>query len=230
MFDVTLRDGTPAIVLPLRREDRERLVEGFEELSDEARRQRFLTPTAHLSESMLNHLVDDVDFIDHVAFVLAVANPEDPQTFDPVAIGRMVRYEDVPEAADVAVTVKDAHQGRGIASALLEVLADQRPEGVTRVVTEVVAGNAASLAMLQRLGPTKVEANGYGAYDVEVELWVAGAVAPEADEAPAELPSAGIPLARPRSSEEHRRRPSIDRRRQQALQARDTVCPWLTPA
>lgn len=226
MFDVTLRDGTAAVVLPLQREDKEQLVAGFEELSDEARRQRFLTPTAHLSESMLEHLVDDVDFVDHVAYVLAAENKSG--VFEPVAIGRMVRYEDEPTCADVAVTVKDAHQGRGIASALLEVLAEHRPEGVTRVVTEVVSGNQASLAMLKRLGPTTVEANGYGAFDVEVDLYAAGAVDPapsDAEPASAEPSGLTIPISRPRS--EHRRRPRMDRRAAQALKQRDVVCPWI---
>lgn len=229
MYDVTLRDGTPARIVRLQREDRDQLVAGFEELSEEARRQRFLTPTAHLSEAMISHLVDDVDFVDHVAYVLAVADPEQPDVFDPVAIGRMVRYEDAPDTADVAVTVKDAHQGRGIASALLDVLGRERPEGVTRILTEVVSGNEASLAMLRRLGPTTVESNGYGAFDVEVELLPAGA---EASEAAAEAASpeptpdvVGIALARPSSG---RPRPRMDRRRQQELKRRDLVCPWIT--
>lgn len=226
MFDVTLRDGTAAVVLPLQREDKEQLVAGFEELSDEARRQRFLTPTAHLSEAMLEHLVDDVDFIDHVAYVLAAES--EPGVFDPVAIGRMVRYEDEPTCADVAVTVKDAHQGRGIASALLQVLAEQRPAGVTRVVTEVMTGNQASLAMLKRLGPTTVESNGYGAFDVEVELYAAGAVDPEpGDEtivSAEETAGLSIPITRPRPQ---RRRPRMDRRAAQALKQRDVVCPWI---
>ena len=224
--EVRLRDGTPAIVLPLRHSDREQLVAGFEELTAETRRQRFLTPTSHLSDAMLAHLVDDVDFVHHVAYVLAVASDEAPGTYDPVAIGRMVRYEDEPDAADVAVTVKEAWQGRGIASALLQVLAEQRPEGVVRLVTEVASGNSASLAMLRRLGPTTVEANGYGVYDVEVRLFAAGAVADEDAPASTELPDVGIPLARPRDVDAHRR-PRVDRRRQQALHTRDAVCPWL---
>ena len=225
LHEARLRDGTRAIVLPLRRSDRDRLAAGFRELSPETRRQRFLTPTSHLSDAMLAHLVDDVDFVDHVAYVLAVASEEDPATFDPVAIGRMVRYEDAPDTADVAVTVKERWQGRGVASVLLQVLTEHRPRGVVRLVTEVATGNSASLAMLRRLGPTTVRTNGYGAYDVEVRLFAAGAVAE--DDTPAEeLQPAGIPLARPTSAHEHRR-PRVDRRRQQALHTRDAVCPWL---
>lgn len=231
-IQVTLRDGTPAWVLPLRREDKPLLVAGFDELSEETRRMRFLTPVARLSDSMLNHLVDDVDGVDHVAYALAAET--EPGVFDPVAIGRMVRYEDEPDAADVAVTVKDAWQGRGIASALLKVLVDNRPEGVVRIVTEVVMGNEASLAMLRRLGPTEVQGNGYGAYDVEIALAAAdGDVAETVGDAESpvvpDVVPPQVPVVRVRSEAE-RRRPRIDRDRRRKLQTRDAVCPWLTPA
>ena len=230
-IQTTLRDGTAAWVLPLRREDKPLLVAGFEELSEEARRQRFLTPVARLSDSMLNHLIDDVDGIDHVAYVLAAET--DPGVFDPVAIGRMVRYEDQRDAADIAVTVKDAWQGRGIASELLKVLVDNRPEGVVRIVTEVVMGNQASLAMLRRLGPMEVESNGYGAYDVEIDIAAAGDVVEVVGDAespvvPEQVPPQ-VPVVRVRSEAEQRR-PRIDRDRRRKLQTRDAVCPWLTPA
>lgn len=215
---VHLRDGTEAWITELRRDDRERLATGFAELSDETKRARFLTPMKQLSESMLKHLVDDVDGIDHVALVLTAETS--PDVFDPVAIARMVRYDDAPEAADVAVTVKDSWQGRGIASALLDVLVRHRPEGVVRLVTEVQDGNEASLAMLRRLGPTEAVANGYGAYDVEVTLDAARVPEPKGGEdgaATATGAAPTIPLARP----------TRNRERHQTLHTRDLLCPWL---
>ncbi|TGN64844.1 hypothetical protein EXE59_13400 [Nocardioides eburneiflavus] len=67
---VTLRDGTDAFVVPLERTDRAQLVAEFEHLSPESQRRRFLAPVHHLSDAMLDHLVDHVDGIDHVALVL----------------------------------------------------------------------------------------------------------------------------------------------------------------
>src|SRR5690606_2203087 len=160
---VSLRDGTDAWVVDLQPSDRDNLAQAFEELSPESRRQRFLTPMAHLTETMLDHLVDDVDGVDHIALVLSAETS--PDTYDPIAIARMVRYDEQPDAADVAVTVKDAWQGRGVASALLSVLVERRPVGVNRVITEVAGDNDASLAMLRRLGPLTTEPNGHGAYD-----------------------------------------------------------------
>ena len=76
---------------------------------------------------MLDHLVDDVDGVDHIALVLCAETS--PDVYDPVALARMVRYADVTDAADLAVTVKDEWQGRGVATVLLEVLMRRRPAG-----------------------------------------------------------------------------------------------------
>lgn len=204
---VRLRDGTPAWVLPLLPGDRDQLVEAFEQLSPESRRQRFLSPVSHLSEAMLQHLVDEVDGVDHVALVLA-AETEDG-VFEPVGIGRMVRYGDVPQAADLAVTVRDEWQGRGVATALLPVLVRQRPDGVTHVLTEVAADNPASLAMLRRLGPTRVHDTGLGVHDVEVDLTGRGEPLPGTDDGT-------------------RLHPALTAAWRPTLRGRDRICAWFT--
>lgn len=207
--EVRLRDGTDAWVMPLLRTDRERLVEEFERLSPEARRSRFLAPVAHLSDAMLKQLVDDVDGVDHVCLVLFAETR--PDRYDPVGIARMVRYDDLPHAADLAVTVRDDWHGRGVASALLEVLLRQRPAGVTHVLTEVARDNPASLAMLRRLGPTRTHDAGHGVYDVEVDLDGSGAWLP------------------PVAEEGVRLHPVLQEGDRSTLRDRDRVCPWLLP-
>lgn len=174
---LTLRDGTPCWVWPLIQTDRASLAREFESLSPESRRHRFLSPVVRLNEAMLRHLVDEVDGIHHVALVLMVEVGDD---LEPAGIARCVRYPDQPDAADLAVTVKDEWQGRGAATVLLTALMAQRPEGVTHIITEVAADNVASLAMLRRLGPTRVYETGLGILDVEVDLVPTGhSIAPE---------------------------------------------------
>jgi RimJ/RimL family protein N-acetyltransferase len=208
---VRLPDGTDGFVVPLQRTDRAALVAEFETLAPESRRRRFLAPVVHLSDAMLQHLVDDVDGIDHVALVLCVETS--PDVYDPVALARIVRYEDVPDAADLAVTVKDEWQGRGVATTLLEVLMRHRPAGVERIETEVLKDNPASLRMLARLGPTTVEDQEYGVCGVVVAL-------PPTDEAAPAAPPAetvvrlSAPLLR-------------DPVHRHALRTRDQVCPWF---
>lgn len=207
---VRLPDGTDAFVLPLRRTDRATLAAEFETLAPESRRRRFLAPVVHLSDAMLEHLVDDVDGIDHVALVLCVETS--PDVYDPVALARIVRYDDVPDAADLAVTVKDQWQGRGVATTLLEVLMRHRPAGVTRIETEVLKDNPASLRMLRRLGPTTVEDQGLGVYDVVVEL------SPTDTDAPAAPPERDVRRTAPLLRDPVHRH---------ALRTRDQVCPWF---
>ena len=117
---------------------------------------------------MLHHLVDDVDGVDHVALALVVLDEHNVGT--PVGVARMIRYTDRPTEADLAVTVLDDWQGHGVATALLSELMRERPVGVTRIVTTVAADNAASLAMLRRLGPTTATPAGIDRLDVVVDL------------------------------------------------------------
>lgn len=219
---VRLRDGADAFVLPLQRTDKATLAAEFQTLAPDSRRRRFLAPVMHLSDTMLVHLVDDVDGIDHVALVLCAETS--PHVYDPVALARMVRYADVPDAADVAVTVKDAWQGRGVATALLEVLMRRRPAGVDRIVTEVFSDNRASVSMLRHLGHATVEDLGSGVSEVVVDL------APL--EAPASLsrgidthPEAKVDVPAPAE----KRTPLLrDHARRQALRTHDQVCPWFS--
>lgn len=166
--EVTLRDGTRAITWALLPSDREQVARGYEELSPDSRFHRFLAAVPHLTDSLLTHLVDEVDGVDHVALVLFVFDEESVGT--PAGIGRIVRYPDDPTAADVAVTVAEKFRGRGVATALLQSLLLQRPVGVTRIVTVVAADNDPSLAMLKRLGTTTVSPPEEGRVNVTVEL------------------------------------------------------------
>ena len=140
---VNLRDGTEAVVVPLLPANREALQQEYEHLSSETRFGRFLTAVPRLSDKMLDRLVDDVGGVDHVALVLLVLTEDGAEL--PVGLARIIRYPDDPTAADIAVTVVDEWQGRGVATALLEILMRQRPPGVERIVTVINAGNSASL-------------------------------------------------------------------------------------
>ena len=218
---VTLRDGTDAFVVPLERTDRAALVAEFETLSPESQRRRFLAPVRHLSDAMLDHLVDDVDGVDHIALVLCAETS--PDVYDPVALARMVRYADVTDAADLAVTVKDEWQGRGVATVLLEVLMRRRPAGVDRIVTEVLQDNPASLGMLRRLGAVSLEDEGNGVYGVVVELEPLTPVATPV------VTRVATPSPVPAGRGEGRPTPLLhDPRHRHDLRTRDQLCPWFS--
>lgn len=165
---VRLRDGTDAFVVPLVSANREALRDEYEHLSLDTRFSRFLAAVPTLTDSMLDHLVDDVDGVDHVALVALVTGEDGTEV--PIGLARIIRYSDDPEAADVGVTVVDEWQGRGVATALLGVLVRQRPAGVRRIRTVMRARNPASLAMLRALGDVRVTRPGPGVLSVVVEL------------------------------------------------------------
>lgn len=164
---VRLRDGQLGWIGPLLHDDRDTLAREYLTLSQESRWRRFLTAVPNLTPDMLDRLVDDVDGVDHIALVVFVRQGNG---FIPVAIGRIVRYDGLPDAADLAVTVKDDWQGRGIGSELVRALVERAPTGVTQVLTEVAADNAASLAMLRRVGEVQTHFAGSGVLDVEVDI------------------------------------------------------------
>lgn len=164
---VTLRDGTQAWVGPLLRSDREDLAREYQTLSFASKRHRFLSAVRELTPGMLDHLVDEVDGVNHVAWVLFA---EQDGGMVPAGIGRIVRYPEQPDTADVAVTVKDEWQGRGVATALMPILAAHRPPGVTHVRTEIAEDNPVPLKMLRRAGATRIQHAGSGVLDVEVDL------------------------------------------------------------
>lgn len=164
---VHLRDGTNAWVGPLLHSDREDLAREYRTLSFASKRHRFLSAIRELSPAMLDHLVDGVDGVNHVAWVIFA---EQAGGLVPAGIGRIVRHREKPDTADVAVTVKDEWQGRGVATALMPVLAAHCPPGVNHILTEVADDNPAPLAMLRRVGPTRVHRAGAGVIDVEVDL------------------------------------------------------------
>ena len=113
---VTLRDGARIRVRQGHSEDRELLLRGFQRLSEESRYRRFLAPMPELTDSMVDYLVD-LDHHDHEA-ILAL----DEETGEGIGVARYVRDSSRPDRAEVAVTVIDDWQGRGVGTILLELV------------------------------------------------------------------------------------------------------------
>jgi nucleotide-binding universal stress UspA family protein/GNAT superfamily N-acetyltransferase len=147
---VTLRDGARVTLRPIAPEDKPVLAASFERLSEESRYRRFLTSKNKLSAAELDYLVD-VDHKDHEA-IIAV----DPSSGEGLGVARYVRSTDDAELAEVAVTVADDWQGRGLGRALLERLTYRaRREGVRRFSALVQGENRASLGLLEGVGETR---------------------------------------------------------------------------
>ena len=119
MWTERLGDGREIVVRPIRPDDRAELAAGMRRLSPESRYRRFFTPTSELSESQLTYLTE-VDHHDHEALVAV-----DPETDHGIGVSRFIRSSEDRELAEVAVAVADSWQGHGVATALLDRLAER---------------------------------------------------------------------------------------------------------
>ena len=139
-------DAGRLLVRPVRPDDRDLLRRGFSQLTPQSRYRRFFSPISQLSEGHLQYLTE-IDYRDHVAWVgILVDQPEMP----PVAVGRWIRIEENPKAAEAAVVVVDRYQRRGIGRAVLEILAGSAMNlGVREIVVLVQADNLPMLRILE---------------------------------------------------------------------------------
>ncbi len=150
----TLNDGTRVLLRALRPADRELLARGFEHLSEQSRYQRFLAIKPSLSTSELEYLTN-VDDEHHMAIGAGI--PADGEPEEPLGVARFVRYPDQPEVAEVAVTVIDEYQGKGLGRLLLEYLVEAaRERGIRTFRADTFTTNLPMRALFEEIGPNEV--------------------------------------------------------------------------
>ncbi|WHM36059.1 GNAT family N-acetyltransferase [Streptomyces sp. BPTC-684] len=139
--DVVLRDGGTARIRPITTDDAERLVSFYEQVSDESKYYRFFAPYPRLSAKDV-HRFTHHDYVDRVGLAATVGG-EFIATVRYDRINAQGRPASAPaDEAEVAFLVQDAHQGRGVASALLEHIAEvARERGIRRFAAEVLPAN-----------------------------------------------------------------------------------------
>jgi GNAT superfamily N-acetyltransferase len=141
---VELRDGSVVVIRQVQSGDAPLLAEGFARLSMESRQLRFLIGKSSLSPAELRYFTE-IDHHDHEA--LGALDPEDGRG---LGIARYIRHLDDPEGAEVAVTVIDEWQDRGLGTELLKRLADRaRQEGIRHFTALVDVDNEAVQALLR---------------------------------------------------------------------------------
>ncbi|MHB8523058.1 MAG: GNAT family N-acetyltransferase [Limisphaerales bacterium] len=149
---VTLCDGSPALLRPVVPDDRLRIAIGMAELSLHSRCFRFFVPVRSLSEEQLRYFTE-VDQYSHVAWIAVDPSlPGQPG----LGIGRFVRLDGQPSVAEFAVTVVDAHQGKGLGTHLLALLCLLAQERGVRVLHGVaLPENHRVTDWLARLGAAR---------------------------------------------------------------------------
>jgi GNAT superfamily N-acetyltransferase len=159
---VDLPDGTLVVVRPICAADAERLRRMFGRLSPTTVYRRFFSPIVRPSESVLHHLAA----VDHDRREALVA-------LDGDEIIGVARYDGTsePDRAEIAVTVEDAWQHRGLGSVLLRMLRKRALEhGYDRFFASMLADNRPALSMLHHLAPEARVSLDAGAYEATINL------------------------------------------------------------
>ncbi|MEU2387362.1 GNAT family N-acetyltransferase [Streptomyces sp. NPDC012461] len=168
--DVVLRDGGTARVRPITVDDAERLVSFYEQVSDESKYYRFFAPYPRLSAKDV-HRFTHHDFVDRVGLAATVGG-EFIATVRYDRIGADGTPASAPaDEAEVAFLVQDAHQGRGVASALLEHIgAVARERGIRRFAAEVLPANTKMIKVFTDAGYTQKRSFEDGVVRLEFDL------------------------------------------------------------
>lgn len=168
--DVVLRDGGTARIRPITVDDAERLVSFYEQVSEESKYYRFFAPYPRLSAKDV-HRFTHHDFVDRVGLAATVGGE----------FIATVRYDRIDaegrpatgpaDEAEVAFLVQDAHQGRGVASALLEhIAAVARERGIRRFAAEVLPANTRMIKVFTDAGYTQKRSFEDGVVRLEFDL------------------------------------------------------------
>ncbi|MEV7611417.1 GNAT family N-acetyltransferase [Streptomyces sp. NPDC089799] len=150
--DVVLRDGGTARIRPITPEDADRLVSFYAQVSEESKYYRFFAPHPRLSDRQV-HRFTHHDYVDRVGLAATVGG-EFIATVRYDRIDADGRPATAPaDRAEVAFLVQDAHQGRGVASVLLEHIgAVARERGIRRFVAEVLPANIKMIKVFKDVG------------------------------------------------------------------------------
>ena len=142
--DAALRDGTRVRIRPIRPDDAPRLVEAYDHLSRYSAYQRFFTVMKRLPPDWAR-VFANVDYRGRLALIA-----EDAATGELIAVARYeVTSQD--DTAEIAFTVLDAWQNRGLGTVLLDrILAAGEARGIRRFLAYVLADNRRMLDLLVR--------------------------------------------------------------------------------
>jgi RimJ/RimL family protein N-acetyltransferase len=149
---VRLRSGDTVLVRTLRPDDRAGLGAMFEKLSNTSRYQRFLTGKPSVSPRALRRLAE-VDHREHEALVAVPGDDGTGEDRHVVGEARWIRDPDDRALAEMAITVADDWQQRGLGTALAHDLVRRAAEeGVDRFTAEVLTDNRGIRRLIEHVG------------------------------------------------------------------------------
>jgi RimJ/RimL family protein N-acetyltransferase len=188
-----LRDGSKVVIRALKPEDRTKFRAAADRTGAESLRRRFFGAKRHFSEQEAAFFLN-IDFVNHVALV-AVAQEQGRD----VIVGGARYVIGQPGTAELAVTVIDQYQGRGIGAVLTRhLIALARDAGVKELIAIVLPENAPMLKVLQQSGRNCKTRRQDGVVEVTLAVGDDGGNGGGGEEAtPADAKVVGDPANRP---------------------------------
>jgi len=159
--------GIRVRIRPITPADRERVLEGLRQISNETSYHRFFTPRFTPNESQLRYLTD-VDGERHVALGAVDAdNPAEPG----IGAARYVRLEEDPTVAEAALLVIDRYQRHGVGALLMAALSRHaHNHGVRAFRAYVMQDNDEFLDYLRSLGDARERVHA-GVVEIDLPLY-----------------------------------------------------------
>ncbi|WP_329137373.1 GNAT family N-acetyltransferase [Streptomyces sp. NBC_01476] len=169
--DVVLRDGGIAHIRPIGPGDAGRLVDFYEKVSDESKYFRFFAPYPRLSDRDV-HRFTHHDYNDRVGLAATVGGEFIATVrYDRTTADGRPASGAAGTLAEVAFLVQDAHQGRGVASALLEhIAAVARERGILHFTAEVLPANRKMVKVFTDAGYTQQHSFADGVVHLDLDL------------------------------------------------------------
>src|SRR5882672_6359497 len=150
--DDILRDGGSIHVRAIRPDDKQRLREHSQGLSERSIYFRFLGPKKRLTDKDLATFTE-LDFVARVALVATLGKGDEEKI---IGVGRYAVLQtagDEPRSAELAFSVVDEYQNHGIGTLLLEhLLPLAREQGIRQLEAEVLGDNKAMLGVIGSSG------------------------------------------------------------------------------
>lgn len=146
-FNTKLKDGKTVLIRTIDPCDKQCISDGLDRLSAHSRHMRFFYPVNNLSEAQLTYLTD-VDNVNHVVIAATEAAREDPTG---IGLARYIRLKHEPDIAELAISVADEYQGRGVGSILLDLLIEHAKANNISILRGYVLGsNEPMIKLLER--------------------------------------------------------------------------------
>ena len=151
--EITLRDGSKALLRPIRPEDEPLMVKFHQNLSDRSVYLRYFYPI-NLEKRISHERLARICFIDYDREMVLVAERTDETTGEKeiIAVGRLNKLRGVNDA-EYAVTIDDRFQKMGLGTTILQTLVEiAKQEGLDRVIADILPENTGMQKVGEKVG------------------------------------------------------------------------------